>query len=71
RDAELKEEYKPDKLCGIVEITADGYAYVPDEDDTLYRTKPPKCVPAKLTFIPYYTWANRGEGEMSVYVLEQ
>lgn len=25
----------------------------------------------KLTFIPYYTWANRGEGEMMVWVKEQ
>src|SRR5690606_1657795 len=24
----------------------------------------------KLTFIPYYTWANRGEGEMMVWVRE-
>lgn len=28
----------------------------------------PKEAPATLKFIPYYAWANRGEGEMSVWV---
>jgi len=25
----------------------------------------------KVTLIPYYSWANRGEGEMSVWFLEK
>ena len=25
-------------------------------------------IPAKLKFIPYYVWANRGENEMTVWV---
>ena len=25
---------------------------------------------AKLTFIPYYAWANRGENEMQVWIRE-
>lgn len=25
----------------------------------------------ELTFIPYYTWANRGENEMTVWVHER
>ncbi len=28
----------------------------------------PKTVPVTLRFIPYYTWANRGENEMRVWV---
>ena len=68
--SELFEAYNPDKLGGIVEITAEGSVAVDDGDDSLYRVTAPKRKPTKLTFIPYYTWANRGEGEMSVYVRE-
>ena len=35
----------------------------------LYSTlKKPEYKDVSLTFIPYYTWANRGEGEMCVWV---
>ncbi|MBO7096428.1 MAG: hypothetical protein J6V94_05655, partial [Lachnospiraceae bacterium] len=30
--------------------------------------KKPEYDDVELTFIPYYTWANRGEGEMRVWV---
>lgn len=38
----------------------------------LYRYNPPaeEVVPQTLTFVPYFTWANRGEGEMRVWVDE-
>ncbi len=68
--SEFSERYLPEKLGGIVELTADGTVAVPDGDDSLYRTTPPSREPAKLTFVPYYTWANRGEGEMTVFVRE-
>lgn len=36
--------------------------------DSLYREyHAPKTEPAELTYIPYYTWANRGENEMQVW----
>ncbi len=70
QSSELSCEYKPDKLGGIFEITADGTVAVDDGDDSLYRSTPPARKNTKLTFIPYYTWANRGEGEMTVYVRE-
>lgn len=31
----------------------------------------PSAEPATVKFIPYYAWANRGEGEMTVWVREQ
>ncbi len=68
--SELFCRFVPDKLGGIVEISADGTVLVDDGDDSLYRDTPPKRKPVKLTFIPYYTWANRGAGEMTVYVRE-
>ena len=37
--------------------------------DNLYNEyKPQTYKPVKLTFVPYYSWANRGENEMTVYV---
>ena len=38
----------------------------------LYRFNPPaeETAPQTMTFVPYFTWANRGEGEMRVWVDE-
>ena len=36
----------------------------------LYRTSDPVEEFAELTFVPYFSWANRGEGEMRVWVRE-
>ena len=42
---------------------------LPAEGDALYTTwQPPKEEPAKIHLVPYYTWANRGEGEMLVWL---
>jgi hypothetical protein len=48
-------------------ITANGYREI--ADNTLYHEyKQPEQKGVKLTFVPYYTWGNRGENEMSVYI---
>lgn len=42
---------------------------LPPETDALYTMwQPPKEETAKIHLIPYYTWANRGEGEMLVWL---
>ncbi len=42
---------------------------LPVQDDALYTMwQPPKEEPAKITLVPYYAWANRGEGEMLVWL---
>ena len=42
---------------------------VPAEGSSLYRDyAPPAEEDALLTLIPYYAWANRGEGEMAVWL---
>jgi DUF1680 family protein len=41
-----------------------------DWKDTLYRTEPPAETPTTLTAVPYFLWANRGEGSMVVWVPE-
>ena len=38
-------------------------------NEPLYTTlKKPEYKDVKLTYVPYYAWNNRGEGEMSVWV---
>lgn len=43
------------------------------DDQPLYRqaTGSPAMRSQPLTFIPYFAWANRGEGEMRVWVDER
>ncbi|SHF15914.1 glycoside hydrolase family 127 protein [Vibrio gazogenes] len=36
-----------------------------------YRSSKPQWVSQPLTLIPYFTWANRGEGEMRVWITEK
>lgn len=38
-----------------------------DENDLYFSLTETKASPCKITFVPYYTWGNRGENEMNVY----
>ncbi len=69
-DAPFAEEWKPDKLSGILELQADGKRLVKQPDGPMYTDRPPERSPVRLTFIPYYAWANRGENEMLVWINE-
>lgn len=63
----LKISRSPDFSYNDGIITADGFRE--KESDSLYSEwKESEVIPVKLKFIPYYTWANRGEGEMQVFV---
>lgn len=66
-------EIHPDAILGAPSITALGYRQAsgaPDgEDAPLYRVyQTPAREACRLTFLPYYMWDNRGEGEMAVWV---
>jgi DUF1680 family protein len=54
--------YKPQVLNGIVELTATVPTIEIDAAGTSVRT-----VAKPMTAIPYYAWANRGKGEMTVW----
>lgn len=70
-DAELKARFDEQLLGGCTIIEADGWREDSEAwGEALYRTAAKKRQPAKLTFIPYYLWANRSEGEMAVWVRE-
>jgi DUF1680 family protein len=55
---------------GIVQLTAPARAVDEAEFAPLYRTSPPRETPATLTALPYYLWANRGQGSMVVWIPE-
>lgn len=63
-----------DVLAGTTLLTTSG-ARLEGSDDHQglyqYVTRPPKFRPQELTFIPYFCWANRGVGEMRVWLKEK
>jgi DUF1680 family protein len=61
--AKLTSEFRPDLLNGIQVVTGRVSAVVRGEDGVSKKT-----VPHDLTAIPYYAWANRGMGEMTVWL---
>jgi DUF1680 family protein len=70
-DAELQVVKCPDRLNGIDEIRAKGKRVKETAEDVLYTyDESLKYEDINLTFIPYYTWANRGENEMTVWTHE-
>jgi hypothetical protein len=61
--AGLNSEFRPDLLNGIQVVTGRVSAVVRGEDGVSTKT-----VPHDLVAIPYYAWANRGMGEMTVWL---
>lgn len=60
----------PDAVLGAPSITAKGWREAcAKEGEGLYHLyQTPQLEECKLTFLPYYMWNNRGEGEMEVWV---
>lgn len=58
--------FDPELLGGTVKLTAS--AYRAEDCDDLYSSKPEELTPCEATAIPYYTWGNRGENEMRVWL---
>ncbi len=68
RAAPLAPRHDPALLGGCVVIEGTGYRVQPGA--SLYQTTPPATAPQPLRAIPYGLWANRGEGEMTVWIHE-
>lgn len=72
-EAELKVEFDKDLLDGVCIITAEAERISHTTwGDELYRAD--ICIqsnPVRVKFIPYYAWANREPGEMTVWVREK
>lgn len=71
--AELHVSFDAALAGGLNRITADALKLDYAEwGHSLYRSDVSVTLkPARATFIPYYAWANRGKGEMAVWVKEQ
>lgn len=57
-----KSDYQADKLNGVVTLLASGKSALCDADNKVIVED------KNLTAIPYYAWANRGSGEMAVWI---
>jgi DUF1680 family protein len=60
-DATLTAEHRPDLLGGVTVLRGKALASIRGHDDIVTREQ-------DFTAIPYATWANRGEGEMIVWL---
>jgi len=70
-DSELNYEFDSSLLSGVGVISGKGYRLQDSESKaSLYTNSKPVEKEAKLKFIPYFAWANRGENEMEVWVRE-
>ncbi len=58
-DPELADGVVPIRVQGVRELDADG---------AMYAERIPPTQPVQLMAIPYFAWANRGEGEMRVWL---
>ena len=56
-------EYRPDLLNGVVILQAEAPVSTVSTDGQNINS-----VSRKITAIPYYTWANRGKGQMQVWM---
>jgi DUF1680 family protein len=74
RDARFEVRQQPDMLGGVDTLHCAGARLrVPGfEGNALYAPAdhPLSADPVSLTFVPYYSWANRGLGEMAVWIRE-
>ena len=68
RDAELS-EIRLDALPDVVGVRATGVR-MEHPGEGLYRSEAPVAHPAEVTMVPYFSWANRGPGEMLVWQRE-
>lgn len=68
RTAKLETRWEPATLGGCVVVDTTGTRDQPEP--ALYSSAPRASTPVTLRAIPYGLWANRGEGEMRVWLRE-
>jgi DUF1680 family protein len=59
---------KEEELNGITALYCMGFKELPGEGELYRPVRSRRFETIKLKFIPYYAWANRGEGEMTVWI---
>ena len=68
--AAIYAEYCENCLGGVMTLKTEGLRRE-GADDALYTAQPPRFIPQEIRLIPYFAWANRGEGEMRVWLQEK
>jgi DUF1680 family protein len=61
-DARLASEFRPELLSGVAVVKAQATALSLDQQGAVTRRQQP------FVAIPYYAWANRGPGQMAVWL---
>ena len=71
RNSFLDYKWQNDLLGGVGVIEAEGIRLKAARDPgALYSCEGYEKIPQKIKLIPYYSWANRGENEMRVWINE-
>ena len=71
RDATLEARWSPEIGGGVVTVHAEGdRRALAGRGDALYARQPGGHVRCEITAVPYYAWANRTPGEMTVWIHE-
>lgn len=63
--AKFTTAFNPALLNGVMTLTAEAPVVIIKDDETIITERKP------VTMIPYYSWANRGKGEMTVWFPSQ
>jgi hypothetical protein len=71
RDAPLEARWSPEIAGGVMTVHAEGVRRaLAGRGEALYARQPGGNVPCDITAVPYYAWANRTPGEMTVWIHE-
>ena len=65
---DIKATWKEELLGGVMLLESEGFREREEGWETLYEEERVQEERAVLRWIPYYAWANRGLGEMRVWV---
>ncbi len=64
---EISVEKCRDEILGnVVRLVCNGE--ISDDSDEIYTSEPEQTTPCRAVAVPYYTWGNRGENQMRVWV---
>jgi uncharacterized protein len=70
RTAQLTSSCEPDLLGGVTTLSANAVRSSAQRWDDLYRSHPRRPEQVAIKAVPYFTWDNRAEGDMLVWLLE-
>jgi len=68
RNAVFNKIYPAWMPAGTFALQTEGVRYSAEDWTAAYEAREPEAKATQITFIPYYLWANRGEGEMQVFI---